>query len=144
MIKNNFFCNEDNINETFNSILNSQTYNNDDITLKKITDFFKKSLNKKMFIVKDYKNILKLKNKDNKLYTKNEVIFKIYESIKNNTFEINFNTTENIHIDYLIKSNNNDNLRLAIYLILNNNYTNNELVIINNDLWLKSFSYFQY
>ena len=144
MIKNNFFCNEDNINETFNSILNSQTYNNDDITLKKITDFFKNSLNKKMFIVKDYKNILKLKNKDNKLYTKNEVIFKIYESIKNNTFEINFNTTENIHIDYLIKSNNNDNLRLAIYLILNNNYTNNELVIINNDLWLKSFSYFQY
>ena len=144
MIKNNFFCNEDNINETFNSILNSQTYNNDDITLKKITDFFKNSLNKKMFIVKDYKNILNLKNKDNKLYTKNEVIFKIYESIKNNTFEINFNTTENIHIDYLIKSNNNDNLRLAIYLILNNNYTNNELVIINNDLWLKSFSYFQY
>ena len=144
MIKNNFFCNEDNINETFNSILNSQSYNNDDITLKKITDFFKNSLNKKMFIVKDYKNILNLKNKDNKLYTKNEVIFKIYESIKNNTFEINFNTTENIHIDYLIKSNNNDNLRLAIYLILNNNYTNNELVIINNDLWLKSFSYFQY
>jgi len=144
MIKNNFFCNEDSINETFNSILNSQTYNNDDITLKKITDFFKKSLNKKMFIVKDYKNILNLKNKDNKLYTKNEVIFKLYESIKNNTFEINFNTTENIHIDYLIKSNNNDNLRLAIYLILNNNYTNNDLVIINNDLWLKSFSYFQY